>query len=509
MNMRPASFPWLVRHDLRLSWRRLSGHFAGRSFAKMAGIIALGVAFMHLISGPSATIFAYKPPETQQAVLGGAILFILLWQVSQAISHFTRLLYSRGDLDLLLSSPMSPRAVVGAHAVAVTLEIILVVGAFVFPMADMIAFRMGWSWLAIYPATLASGMLASASGLAITIGLFKLLGPRRTRMAAQITAAVLASALILGGQLAYLLSSPERPTSALIRGMPLAPDFMDWLILAPVHGIAGDLGSLLIWMSLGCLAFALAIIRLGPTFLTSAIRSGGLAARQIVTREKPEKPFRPGAGAALRRKELKLLGRDPWLFSRALLQGLYLAPICIVIWISQDDPSLSLLVAPVLIMVLSHLAGIMAWLTVLSEDAPDFMTTAPVTADQILRSKLEAIALPLGLILLGPALGLCWFEPWDALLTVLFSIAACISTALINIWHPAPARRENSASRHNAPKIVSLKENILAVCWAVACAAAITNESYWAYAAGAAIFFVWINRPRPSSTARRLRRPAA
>ncbi len=509
MTMRPGSFLWLMRHDLRLSWRRFSGHFAGRSFLKVVGIIALGIAFMHLISGPSATIFATKSPDTREAILGGAILFILLWQVSQAISHFTRLLYSRGDLDLLLSSPMSSRTVVGAHAVAATLEITLVVGAFVFPMANMIAYRMGWSWLAIYPVTLASSMLASACGLAVTVGLFKLVGPRRTRMAAQITAAVLASALILGGQLAYLLSSPTRPAAALIRSLPSAPDFMDWLVLAPLRGISGDLGSLLLWMSLGSLAFALAIVRLGPTFLKSAIRSGGLATQQIVAREKPEKAFRPGAGAALRRKELKLLGRDPWLFSRALLQALYLAPVCIVIWITKEDSSLSLLVAPLLIMILSHLAGIMAWLTVLSEDAPDFMTTAPVTADQILRSKLEAIALPLGLILLGPALGLCWFEPWDALLTVLFTIAACVSTALINIWHPAPARRENSASRHNAPKVVSLKENILAVSWAVACGGALTQESFWAYAAAGAILFVWINRPRRSSPARRLRRSAA
>jgi ABC-2 type transport system permease protein len=145
----------------------------------------------------------------------------------------------------------------------------------------------------------------------------------------------------------------------------------------------------------------------------------------------------------------------------------------------------------------------------LNEDAPDFMRTAPVTADQILRSKLEAIALPLGLILLGPALGLCWFEPWDALLTVLFSIAACVSTALINIWHPAPPRRENAANRHNAPKIVSLKENILAVCWAVACGTAITEEIYWVYATVAAIFFVWINRPRRPSAEGRLRRAKA
>jgi len=502
MSLRPGSFLWLVRHDLRVSLRRFSGHFAGRSLAKVMAMIALGLAFMHLICGPTAAIFARKDLEAQESLLGGAVLFILLWQMSQVISQFTRLLYSRGDLDLLLSSPVSGRAVMGAHAVAIAIEVNLVVGSFVFPMADMVALRMGAGWLLAYPVVVASGLFATACGLAITVGLFKLVGPRRTRMAAQITAAVLASALILGGQLAYLLSSPARPASALIAAAPMvSPASLDWLTLAPVRGVMGHAPSLLIWTALCVIAFALAVVRLGPTFLRSAIRSGGLAAPQIVARVKPERPFRPGANAALRRKELKLLARDPWLFSRALLQLLYLSPVSIIIWISQDDPSLSLIVAPVLIMVLSHLAGIMAWLTVLSEDAPDFMATAPVSRDAILRSKLAAIAIPLGLILLGPALGLCWHKPWDALLTVRFCIAACVSTAVVNMWHPAPARRENAASRHNAPKIVSLKENVLAVCWAVACAAAIEQEGYWAYATLAAIFFVWINRPRSKAHA--------
>jgi ABC-2 type transport system permease protein len=168
---------------------------------------------------------------------------------------------------------------------------------------------------------------------------------------------------------------------------------------------------------------------------------------------------------------------------------------------SQDDPSLSLLVAPVLIMVLSHLAGILAWLTILSEDAVDFMATTPVTAGEIFRSKLQAIAIPLGLILLAPALGLAWTEPRDAMLLVVFSIAACVSTGLINIWHPAPPRRESATTRHNPPKIVALKENMLAACWAVACAGAIAHESYWYFATLAGLVFVWINRPRRKARA--------
>jgi energy-coupling factor transporter ATP-binding protein EcfA2 len=315
-------------------------------------------------------------------------------------------------------------------------------------------------------------------------------------LAAQITSTIIASAMILGGQLAYLATGPTQATKALVQKLPDAPVFAQWLIDAPVRGVAGDMLALSLWMALGVIAFALAVLYFGPGFLEGAILVKGAGDRQPVLRQKAVRPFRAGAGAALRRKELKLLGRDPWLFSRALLQLLYIAPVCIVIWISRDEPSLSLLVAPVLIMVLSHLAGILAWLTILNEDAVDFMTTAPVTQDAILRSKLHAVALPLGFILLGPALALAWSEPFNALLTVIFATAACISTALVNIWHPAPGKLEAATSRHNPPKIVALKENMLSVFWAVACATAISEDNSWSRYALAALVFVWFNRPR-------------
>ena len=495
MTFRSGSFLWLVQHDLLLRWRRFRSHFGGHSSTRVLGICVLGGAFMHAISGPSADLFTPLRGDAQTRVLATAVLFTLLWQISQAISHFTRLLYSRSDLDLLLSSPISPRAVVGAHAFAAALEIIIVVGVFVFPMANMIVYKMGLQWLAIYPAAIASALLASACGLAMTAGLFRLFGPRRARMAAQITSTIIASAMILGGQFAYLATGPTQATRALFQRLPPAPAFTEWLIAAPVRGVAGDMVALSIWFSFGAIAFISAILWFGPGFLKGAILVKGAGDRQLVTRAKSEKPFRPGAGAALRRKEVRLLLRDPWLFSRALLQLFYLAPICFVIWISRTDPSLSLLVAPVLIMVLSHLAGILAWLTILNEDAVDFMATAPVTQDAIMRNKLYAIALLLGFILLAPALALGWSEPFEAMLMVIFAIAACVSTALVNIWHPAPGKLEAATSRHNPPKIVALKENMLSVFWAVACGTALSRDSSWTYFALAAIIFVWFNRP--------------
>ncbi len=140
---------------------------------------------MHGLTGPTANLFVRLDGPAQAGALATATLFIFSWQLSQAINHFTRLLYARDDLDLLLASPVSPRAVVAAQAIVASVEIILVVGVFLFPMADMIAYKMGAHWLGIYPASIASALLASACGLAITVGLFNVLGPRHTRKAGQ------------------------------------------------------------------------------------------------------------------------------------------------------------------------------------------------------------------------------------------------------------------------------------------------------------------------------------
>jgi hypothetical protein len=51
------------------------------------------------------------------------------------------------------------------------------------------------------------------------------------------------------------------------------------MIMAPVRGVGGDIVSLSIWLSLGAVAFALAVLRLGPRFLESAIRVKGAGDR--------------------------------------------------------------------------------------------------------------------------------------------------------------------------------------------------------------------------------------
>ena len=251
----------------------------------IAAIVLVALAAIHMLVWPLAAWFVNARADAHSAryyypMLACAALFVLPWLISQARMSSTRALYSRGDLDLLLASPVSARVVVAARALAVAIEAIASIGIFLFPIANMNALLGGAHWLAIYPAMLASGLLASAIGLTLTVLLFKLVGPRRTRFAAQIVATFIASAFVLGGQIVNVL--PERMRESLMAAFdnPAPGGLFDprgplWLPVRAAMGEGFDLG---VWCAIAGAAFALVAVGLGPYFMASAVRSAGAAA---------------------------------------------------------------------------------------------------------------------------------------------------------------------------------------------------------------------------------------
>ncbi|MCC2095503.1 MAG: hypothetical protein KDJ29_01345, partial [Hyphomicrobiales bacterium] len=207
--------------------------------------------------------------------------------------------------------------------------------------------------------------------------------------------------------------------------------------------------------------------------------------------------FHSGVGRALRRKEWRLLTRDPWLISQILLQVVYTLPISIVIWRSQGpNGSIALSVAPAIVVIASQISASLAWLTISSEDAPEFLASAPVTPASIKRRKLEAIALPLACFLALPVAMLAWFSVHAAVFAVTFAIGASLSTALLNLWHPMPARRVMMLRRHSQSKIIGMIEHLLSLLWAVAMVMAVLET--WLVSMPLAIIatILWFSRQR-------------
>ena len=215
--------------------------------------------------------------------------------------------------------------------------------------------------------------------------------------------------------------------------------------------------------------------------------------------------FQPGVGAALRRKEWRLISRDPGLASQILLQIIYTTPISVVLWRAMGpNGSLALATAPALVAVASNVAASLAWLAISSEDAPEFLATAPVSRRDIERRKLEAIALPLIVIVALP-LAFVWSAGFKAgLVTTAYVAAAALAAALLNLWHPVPGRRGDILRRHGQSKLVAMMEHMLSLLWAVALA--LTAFASWSAIIPilCALFLLWTQRARAA-----WRRPSA
>ena len=145
---------------------------------------------------------ADKP--TLVVVTGSALLAWSL-MLSQAMESVTRAFYARADLDLILSSPVAARRVFAVRIATMALSITLMALLLAAPFINMLASRrralarapMAWS---------SRWARAAALAVALTVALFRIIGPKRTRLVAQIVAAVIGAAFVIGLQVAAILS---------------------------------------------------------------------------------------------------------------------------------------------------------------------------------------------------------------------------------------------------------------------------------------------------------------
>ncbi len=74
------------------------------------------------------------------------------------------------------------------------------------PFIDVLIARGGWRWLGAYGLIVAMGAAATALAVGLTVALFRLIGAKRTRLVAQVVAAVIGAAFVIGLQVAAILS---------------------------------------------------------------------------------------------------------------------------------------------------------------------------------------------------------------------------------------------------------------------------------------------------------------
>src|SRR6202046_2390518 len=190
--MTTTTLTWFARHEVRLAWREWLGMMTagrrGRTRAAIIGLIALAV-FLHLPAYAVIGRFAdlQAPLDKSSLIVITATIF-LAWalMLSQAIESVTRVFYGRPDLYLIMSSPVRLANIFSVRIVAIALSVTAMALLLSTPFVDVLVFGGGVSWFSAFGVVVAIGLSASAVAIAVTVLLFRLIGPSRTRLVAQI-----------------------------------------------------------------------------------------------------------------------------------------------------------------------------------------------------------------------------------------------------------------------------------------------------------------------------------
>jgi len=232
----PQGLAWFACHELLLAWRDwLSMMTAGRGARERAMLVAslIFVVAVHALAySVLAPVFKHgaAPGKLMLVVVGATMLLTFFMMLSQALESVTRAFYSRSDLELILSSPVSPRYVFAVRIAALTLTTTAMTLMLVAPFVHIAAVLDNPGWLLAYPVMLAGAMIATGTAVWVMMTLFHLIGAARTRLVAQIVAAVIGASFLIGIQVVAIVPTILCHVSRFCRTMRRSPHYQMWIV---------------------------------------------------------------------------------------------------------------------------------------------------------------------------------------------------------------------------------------------------------------------------------------
>lgn len=472
---RAGSALWLLRHELRLFMFDILGARKdpariGISKKAVAVWLVLGLlmhafAFMVLkAAGASAGAPTHKLLMTVSAVMAGVFTMML----SSGLKASVEVLFERGDMDLLLSSPLPSRSIFSVRLAANVAGCAALYLFFLTPFAHAGVLLGQFHWLGIYPAILGMALVSASFAMLLTLGLVRWLGVRRTRVTAQLLGALSGAAIFLVGQTTSTIASGPSLRRVLARlaplfdqGAVLGPDSVLWL---PAKAALGVPLPALLLLGVGGAAYWLTA-RFTHRFFVHGVQQAVSAVRAASA---PAGGLRFHFGRGLARtvilKEWRLIARDPQLISQVALQLLYMLPLCmpLVVGRSSSLPA----VAAALAFLCGALSASLGWIVISAEDAPDLLRGAPCRPDTIRRAKLAAVVIPPLAVVLGPLVWLALTLPTQAALMLGICALCAANTALVVAWCARPAARGDFKVRSKANLLGTVFEILTGAGWA-------------------------------------------
>ena len=475
------SLTWFASHEFRLIWR----DFASMITAGKPSRIAIASFVIVCFAAGMHWFVAHLMQETLKngividkaalVMITGFVAMLFSLMFSQAIESVTRAYYARSDLDLILSSPATVKRLFQVRTSILTLQTIVFSMLIASPMINVLAYKDGVHWLSAYIVLIALGGVATGIAVLLTLALFKTVGPARTRLIAQIIAAIVGAGFIISLQAVAILFGEGISRFSFFTAestVTSAPEVASWVWL-PAQAVMGDGPSLLLMVALSGLFLFLVVSHSTRRFASDALATSGLVERKSQAGSFTGFRSKSSLRSNLRRKEWKLLKRDPWLLSQSLQQILYLIAPGLLLWVNYGQQSgLYYVIIPVVVMAAGQLAGGLSWVTISGEDAHELIDTAPVSQRTILLAKVEAVIVLVGLAVSPFLIALGLFSIRAAVCLAVDTLLATFCAVLIQIWFRSQANRSLFRRRQVSSKAATLCEAFVSILWAAGAALA-------------------------------------
>ncbi|MDA8870497.1 permease [Rhizobiaceae bacterium] len=476
-----ASTTFFVRHEMRLMGRDVVARVTGGKPARLMAACGFGALMVAGLHWGAAWLLAAMPVNalthpSAPIVLTGALAMLFALMFSQAIESVTRAYYARADLDLVLSSPAPAQRLFRIRSCTIVVQVSGLAVLTAGPALNVMAWQEGAHWLAGYGVLLCLAALATAGAIGVTLGLFRTVGPARTRLMAQIVAAVVGAGFVIALQAFGIMAGQGISrlgaflTPEALAFAPAASSMLWW----PARALSGEIWPLIALVS-ATLLVAGAVIEWSAARFAKDARST-VGQRESDSGSAAFAGFRATGGrmAALRRKEWALLARDPWLVAQTLQQLFYMLPAALLLYLNHGEGAGALGIAvPVLVMAAGQLAGGLGWIAVSGEDAADLISTAPVPPREVLTAKVQAVLAVVTVVIAPFAAGFALVDPTAALFLIAGVVGAGACAVTIQLWFRRQMDRSLFRRRQVSSKVATVCEALVSILWAAAAGVAL------------------------------------
>jgi ABC-2 type transport system permease protein len=463
-----AQLRMLVRHELRLALRAV----AWRNAAGVLGLVGVFFVLMHLFAWSICLALPRGAPSSAegQIAIGIVVLIAMSCMLLLAVTAWVEALFTRGDLDLLLSAPVRPAKVLIARTVAVAASILGTLSIFILPFAN-VGVLMRRYWLAgLYVSLPVGALLVTAAALLIALFMVRALGTRRARLVLQVLGACLGVGFYFASQsFANLLPALFKEDGV----MPAASD----VGAALTAFVRADPLALLIALLLTAAIAWLAWVRLERELVHAAQPATG-PGKGTSSSLRDGAAFKAGLWRATLRKEARCIRRDPLLLSQLTLPLIYLTPTAwSLLQAGRSAASLPLL-AGMLVLFAGSLAMTLCALVLNMDDAPELAYANAQSLPPLILNKAAAAA-TLAFI---PGVLLACLMAWRISPMLLFAlpfVAIGVTIAALLVAANVTVRPRNEFAKRKRSLGLDVSFVIIALLMLTSGAAGAAMTSYW------------------------------